>query len=149
MVLAGQRILRCPRKWKLRVICLPRAHLASLPHSRVRRRLLPGLYGPGCELSDGYLPSGGLVVRKHITYAITHPNEPNYLAIFSGSTQGVTNDNCPLTFSGNNIANQLITAGKSFKQYSEAIPSDGYTGCSSGTYRRKHNAAPDFPNVPA
>jgi hypothetical protein len=83
------------------------------------------------------------------SFAITHPSEPNYLAMFSGSTQGVTNDNCPLTFSGNNIANQLLTSGKSFKQYSEAMPSDGYTGCSSGTYRRKHNAAPDFPNVPA
>jgi acid phosphatase len=83
------------------------------------------------------------------SYGITHPSQPNYLAIFSGSTQGNTNDNCPLTFSGNNIANQLITAGKTFKQYSESMPSDGYTGCSSGTYRRKHNAAPDFTNVPA
>ncbi|WP_243420726.1 alkaline phosphatase family protein [Micromonospora globispora] len=83
------------------------------------------------------------------SYAITHPSQPNYLAIFSGSTQGVTNDNCPLSFNKNNIANQLLNNGKTFKSYSEAMPSDGYTGCSSGTYRRKHNAAPDFPNVPA
>jgi len=83
------------------------------------------------------------------SYAITHPSQPNYLAIFSGWTQGSTNDNCPLTFNGNNIANQLLTAGKTYKSYSEGMPSDGYTGCSSGNYRRKHNAAPDFPNVPA
>ena len=26
------------------------------------------------------------------SYAITHPSEPNYLALFSGSTQGVADD---------------------------------------------------------
>ena len=30
--------------------------------------------------------------------AITHPSEPNYLALFSGSTQGVTDDGCPNRF---------------------------------------------------
>jgi hypothetical protein len=83
------------------------------------------------------------------SFGITHPSQPNYLAMFSGSTQGSTNDNCPLSFSGNNIANQLITTSKSFKSYSESMPLDGYTGCTSGTYARKHNAAPDFTNVPA
>ncbi|HJQ47212.1 MAG TPA: alkaline phosphatase family protein [Amycolatopsis sp.] len=83
------------------------------------------------------------------SYGVTHPSEPNYLAIFSGSTQGITDDSCPHTFTGNNLGNQLITAGKSFKSYSESMPSDGYTGCTSGTYARKHNAAPFFSNVPA
>ncbi|MGY4101454.1 alkaline phosphatase family protein [Nocardia sp. R16R-3T] len=83
------------------------------------------------------------------SFAVTHPSEPNYLAMFSGSTQGITDDSCPHTFSGNNIANQLITAGKTFKSYSESMPSDGYTGCTSGQYARKHNAAPFFSNVPA
>ncbi|RDI60284.1 alkaline phosphatase family protein [Nocardia pseudobrasiliensis] len=83
------------------------------------------------------------------SFAVTHPSEPNYLAMFSGSTQGITDDSCPHTFSGNNIANQLITAGKTYKSYSESMPSDGYTGCSSGEYARKHNAAPFFSNVPS
>jgi phosphatidylinositol-3-phosphatase len=83
------------------------------------------------------------------SYAITHPSQPNYIALFSGSTQGVTNDDCPKSFSGNNLGNQLITAGLSFKGYSESMPSNGYTGCSSGTYRRKHNSWVDFGNVPA
>ena len=83
------------------------------------------------------------------SYAVTHPSEPNYLAIFSGSTQGITDDSCPHTFSGNNLGNQLLTKGKTFKSYSESMPSDGYTGCSSGQYARKHNAAPFFSNVPA
>ncbi|MFD2417298.1 alkaline phosphatase family protein [Amycolatopsis pigmentata] len=83
------------------------------------------------------------------SYAVTHPSEPNYLAMFSGSPQGLTDDSCPHTFTGNNIAAQLIAAGKTFNSYSESMPSDGYTGCSSGKYARKHNAAPSFSNVPA
>ena len=83
------------------------------------------------------------------SYGVTHPSQPNYLAIFSGKTQGITDDSCPHTFSGNDLGNQLITAGKTFKGYSESMPSDGYTGCSSGLYQRKHNAWVDFSNVPS
>ncbi|MFI1990416.1 alkaline phosphatase family protein [Actinoplanes sp. NPDC020271] len=83
------------------------------------------------------------------SYAITHPSQPNYIALFSGATQGVTNDDCPKTFTTGNLGAQLIAAGKTFKGYSEAMPSDGYTGCSSGTYRRKHNSWVDFSTVPA
>ena len=83
------------------------------------------------------------------SYAITHPSQPNYIALFSGSTQGVTSDSCPKTFTTGNLGAQLIAAGRTFKGYSEAMPSDGYTGCSSGTYRRKHNSWVDFSNVPA
>ncbi|HKS48540.1 MAG TPA: alkaline phosphatase family protein [Amycolatopsis sp.] len=83
------------------------------------------------------------------SFAVTHPSEPNYLAIFSGSTQGITDDSCPHTFGGNNIANQVLTSGRTYKSYSESMPSDGYTGCSSGQYARKHNAAPFFSTVPA
>ncbi|GAB1691558.1 alkaline phosphatase family protein [Krasilnikovia sp. M28-CT-15] len=83
------------------------------------------------------------------SYAITHPSQPNYIALFSGSTQGVSSDDCPKSFTGANLGAQLIGAGLSFTGYSEAMPSEGYTGCSSGTYRRKHNSWVDFTNVPA
>ncbi|MEV8513791.1 alkaline phosphatase family protein [Dactylosporangium sp. NPDC051484] len=83
------------------------------------------------------------------SYAITHPSQPNYIALFSGSTQGVTNDDCPKNFTGVNLQSQLAGAGLTFTGYSEAMPSDGYTGCSSGTYRRKHNSWVDFSSVPA
>jgi len=81
------------------------------------------------------------------SYGVTHPSQPNYLAFFSGSTQGSTNDNCPLTFSGTNLATQLVAMGKTFTGYSESMPSVGYTGCSSGSYYRKHNPWVDFTNV--
>ncbi|HEY1324165.1 MAG TPA: alkaline phosphatase family protein [Streptosporangiaceae bacterium] len=83
------------------------------------------------------------------SHAITHPSQPNYLALFSGSTQGVTSDSCPQTFSAANLGSELIAAGLSFASYSESMPSDGYTGCTSGEYARKHNPASDFTNGPA
>jgi hypothetical protein len=84
------------------------------------------------------------------SFAITHPSQPNYVALFSGATQGVTSDSCPANLGAkDNLGQQLIGAGKTFKGYSESMPSDGYTGCSSGTYMRKHNSWVDFSNVPA
>jgi hypothetical protein len=83
------------------------------------------------------------------SYAITHPSQPNYLALFSGSTQGVDGDSCPLTFSGPNLATALTAAGFTFTGYSEGLPSAGYTGCSAGGYARKHNPWVDFTNVAA
>ncbi len=84
------------------------------------------------------------------SFAITHPSQPNYVALFSGGTQGVTSDSCPANLGSTaNLGSQLIGAGRTFKGYSESMPSDGYTGCSSGTYMRKHNSWVDFSNVPA
>ena len=52
--------------------------------------------------------------------AVTHPSEPNYLALFSGSTQGVTGDGCPQHFTGPNLASELLGAGYTFTGYAEA-----------------------------
>src|SRR5574337_1852450 len=75
------------------------------------------------------------------SYAIEHPSQPNYLDLFSGSNQGVTDDNVPagIPFTTANLAAQLIAAGKSFVTYSEDLPSVGYNGATSGNYARKHN----------
>jgi acid phosphatase len=78
----------------------------------------------------------------------THPSQPNYLALFSGSTQGVTDDSCPLTFTGPNLAAQLQDAGHTFVGYSEDLPAAGYTGCNQGDYARKHNPWVDFTGLP-
>jgi len=82
------------------------------------------------------------------SYAIEHPSEPNYLDLFSGGNQGVTDDSCPHTFSTDNLGAQLIAAGLSFGGYSEGLPAVGSTTCSSGRYVRKHNPWVDFTNVP-
>ena len=79
------------------------------------------------------------------SYAITHPSQPNYLQLFSGSNQGVTNDNTPSShFTTPNLARELVNVGKSFINYSEGMPSVGYDGSSSGLYVRKHNAVANW-----
>jgi len=82
------------------------------------------------------------------SYAITHPSEPNYLALFSGSTHGVTADSCPVEFTAPNLAADLMAAGKTFAGYSEDLPSVGSPVCSAGEYARKHVPWTDFRNVP-
>ncbi len=82
-------------------------------------------------------------------HGVTHPSQPNYLALFSGSTQGVTDDSCPQKFATPNLAEQLLYAGDSFTGYSESLPQAGFTGCSAGEYARKHNPWVDFPALPA
>jgi len=83
------------------------------------------------------------------SYAITHPSEPNYLALFSGSTHGVTGDDCPVPLSGPNLAAALHTVGARFVGYSESLPRPGFTGCADGPYARKHNPWANFGSLPA
>jgi acid phosphatase len=80
--------------------------------------------------------------------AVAHPSEPNYLALFSGSTQGVTSDSCPETFGAANLASELIAAHRTFTGYAESLPPQGVSVCSSGEYARKHVPWADFTNVP-
>ena len=93
------------------------------------------------------LAQGGASMDDY--HAITHPSQPNYLALFSGSTQGVTDDGGPYTFSTPNLGAELIATGKTFVGYSEDLPAVGSTVLTSGAYVRKHNPWSDFTNVPA
>jgi phospholipase C len=94
------------------------------------------------------LAAGGASFSQ--SFGATHPSEPNYLAIFSGSTHSLTSDSCPHTYTTQNLGSELIAASLTFKGYSESMPSDSYTGCTSGTYARKHNPWVNFTsNVPA
>lgn len=81
--------------------------------------------------------------------AITHPSEPNYLALFSGSTQGVTGDDCPLRLTAANLASELLAAGYTFAGYAEGLPATGSGACSAGSsYARKHVPWTNFSDVP-
>ena len=75
------------------------------------------------------------------SYALTHPSQPNYLMFFSGSDQGVKDDNFPAVnpFNTPNLGALLIKAGFTFTGYSEDLPSAGYNGIRSSYYARKHN----------
>jgi hypothetical protein len=81
--------------------------------------------------------------------AETHPSQPNYLAMFSGSTQHVGGDDVPAQqFAAQSLGGQLIAAGLSFAGYSEDLPAAGSLTVKSGEYARKHNPWSDFTDVP-
>ena len=82
------------------------------------------------------------------SYAITHPSQPNYLDIFSGFNQGVTNDSCPHYFATDNVGLYLLNASLTFAGYSEDLPSIGSIVCSSGAYLRRHAPWVNFTNIP-
>jgi hypothetical protein len=73
-------------------------------------------------------------------HAETHPSQPNYLDLFSGSNQGVTDDGQydipPMTTP--NVGASLLAKGYTFAGYAEDLPAVGYTGASSGNYALKH-----------
>jgi phosphatidylinositol-3-phosphatase len=73
------------------------------------------------------------------SYAITHPSLPNYLALTSGSTHGITSDCTDCTVKAPNIVDQLEASGISWKAYLEDYPGGCFTGPGSGGYAKKHD----------
>src|SRR3954463_9797700 len=68
--------------------------------------------------------SSGLVYSN--SQSVAHPSRLNYLGLFSGSTQGVTDNYDPLPlFTTPNLAQLLYLNGMSFVGYSETLPFDG------------------------
>jgi acid phosphatase len=88
----------------------------------------------------------GVVLTR--SYAITHPSYPNYLALFSGSTHGITDDSCPHYYGGANLGAQLRARGLSFVGYAQSLPSAGDRACTAGKYARRHVPWADFTNLP-
>jgi hypothetical protein len=73
------------------------------------------------------------------SFAITHPSLPNYLALTSGSTHGITSDCTGCAVSATNIVDQLEAAGISWKAYLEDVPKPCFRGAGEGGYAKKHN----------
>jgi acid phosphatase len=80
-------------------------------------------------------------------YAVARPSQPNYLALFSGSTHGVA-DNEPHDIDAPTLADQIEEAGGSWRVAAENVPDGCFTGEVSaggrdgeGAYTRKHNPA--------
>lgn len=79
------------------------------------------------------------------SYAVAHPSLPNYLALFAGSTHGVTDNACRYELEGPNLARSLEEAGLSFAIFSENLPDTGSRSCRHRNYRKKHNPVVYFP----
>ena len=73
------------------------------------------------------------------SFGATYPSQPNYLSLFSGSTQGITDNSCPHSFTTANLGHAVLSAGLTFIGYSEDLPEAGSLTCIIGLYARKHN----------
>lgn len=71
---------------------------------------------PSAPYINGTLVPGGAVMSNY--FAITHPSEPNYFALYAGSTFGVTDDNFHAE-PDPTLDTVLNAAGKSFAGYVE------------------------------
>jgi hypothetical protein len=78
-------------------------------------------------------------------YAETHPSLPNYIAMTSGSTQGITDDNAPSSHPLNvpSIFSQVSSGWRSLQ---ESMPSNCLL-TNSGLYAVKHNPAAYYTNI--
>ena len=79
--------------------------------------------------------------------AVAHPSLPNYLALVSGSTHGITSDCTSCQVDAPNLADTLERAGKSWKTYAEGLPRAGFTGAWADRYAKKHNPFLYFADV--
>ncbi len=69
---------------------------------------------------------------------VAHPSLPNYLALVSGSTQGIRRDCSTCVVSARNLADTLERAHRTWKTYAEGLPAPGFTGASAGRYLKRH-----------
>ena len=79
-------------------------------------------------------------------FAVSHPSLPNYIALMSGSTQGITSDCTNCFVNQPNLADEIKASGRTWKAYLESMPSPCFIG-DSGNYAQKHNPLLYFDSV--
>lgn len=86
--------------------------------------------------------------------AVAHPSLPNYVAMLSGSTQGVTDDATHTFPNVPNLADQIEASGRDWSVAAQNVELGCFAGSSasggpdgSGTYVRKHNPAIMFSQI--
>ena len=75
---------------------------------------------PDAPYINSLIASYGLATNYD---AIGHPSEPNYIALFAGSTLGVTSDG-RYDLAADNLADQVDAAGKSWHVYEQDYPGE-------------------------
>jgi len=92
----------------------------------------------------------GLATDYH---GVARPSQPNYLALISGSAQGVSDDSVH-DLDAKTLLDQLDAVGHSWHVYAENVPAGCYRGATArngpdgdGTYARKHEPAISFLSI--
>jgi hypothetical protein len=101
---------------------------------------------PDAPYVNALARQGALLTDYH---GLTYPSQPNYIALYSGSTQGVTTSEIPRRrFTAPSLGGQLVAAGLDFGGYSEDMPYTGFTQPFYRGYVRRHNPWVNFLDTP-
>lgn len=99
--------------------------------------------GSAMPYFNSLIPQGALATKY---YANIHPSIGDYMMLTTGLPVPA-DDAFAGTVAADNIARQLVSAGKTWKIYAESIPSVGYTGGDVLPYIRRHNPFSYFSDV--
>lgn len=100
---------------------------------------------PQAPYLNSLMKHGALFTNYH---GVTHPSQPNYIALFAGSTLGVQSDSCLTPMTKPNLGSELMAKGYTFTGFAQSLPSVGFTGCYAGAYGQKHAPWTVFSNLP-
>lgn len=107
--------------------------------------------GYGEVIGDSSAPTfNNLATRNALLtnyLGVARPSLPNYLALISGSTHGISENCTDCDINARNLADTLEARGKTWKSYAEDLPSPGFTGGWSDGYAKKHNPFVYFDSV--
>jgi hypothetical protein len=102
-------------------------------------------------LGNRAAPTFNTYGRRYATltryYGVTHPSLPNYLALVSGSTQGVRITCTSCIFDAKSLADTIEASGRTWKTYAEGLPAPGFLGPFKGRYAKKHNPFAYFRSI--
>jgi hypothetical protein len=79
-------------------------------------------------------------------FAITHPSQPNYIAMTSGDAYGITG-NKPVDLDVKHIGDLLEARNKTWRQYASGFPGNCFVGEARLRYARKHVPFLSYTNV--
>lgn len=102
----------------------------TLQHAQSKMPYLNGTLVRNCGLATNFA-------------AESHPSLPNYIAMTSGSTQGITADSSGM-LSADNIYNQVKQTGKQWRHYAFGMPSNCDHSDSSNAIYTAHHEAPNY-----
>lgn len=93
-------------------------------------------------IGNGNLPTFNQLATANVLltqyYAVTHPSLPNYLALISGDTFGITSDCIDCFLNQISLPDLIEASGRTWKTYQEDLPSPCFTG-NQGNYAQKHD----------
>jgi hypothetical protein len=98
---------------------------------------------------EGMMAQGEYFSNYH---AVSHPSEPNYMAMFSGSAQGTDGSDSCITSSATSLAGEAAAAGVTIKGYFEGLTSNALYGCRHNPFSQFADAKAyetDFSNFPS